>query len=114
MMKKVILTSVAAIAMGVLAAAPAHALDKIVLQMDWIPSGEEPHPYVAAQEGFFAAEGLEVSIRPGRGSTDTITKLSTDAAEFGEGALGALMGAMAEHGAPVKAILPIYHKQPDA
>jgi len=103
-----------AVAMVALASVPAHALDKVILQMDWIPSGEETQPYIAVKEGFFAAEGLEVTIRPGRGSTDTVTKLATNTAEFGEGALGALMGAIAESGAPVKAIAPIYHKQADA
>lgn len=108
------LAAATVLAIATSAAVPAYALDKIVLQMDWIPSGEEPHPYVAVKEGFFAAEGLDVTVLPGRGGTETITKLSTGNAPFGEGALGALMGAIAEHNAPVKAILPIYHKQPDA
>jgi NitT/TauT family transport system substrate-binding protein len=112
-MKKAILMVLTAAAL-VVTTTTAHAVDQVTFLLDWIPSGEEPYPYVAQKEGFFKDEGLEVTVRVGRGSTDTITKLGTGTAEFGAGAIGALMGAVAQNNVPVKGILSIYCKQPDA
>ena len=112
-MRQAILAVLAASALFFTSTA-AHALDKVTFLLDWIPSGEEPYPYVAEKEGFFKDEGLEVTVRIGRGSTDTITKLGTGTADFGAAAVGALMGAVAQSNVPVKAIASIYVKQPDA
>src|SRR5262249_43983744 len=70
------------LATGVLASAAARAADKVDFMIDWVPSGEEAYPYVGVQEGFFAQEGLDVTIRIGRGSVDVITKLATGTADF--------------------------------
>jgi|HubBroStandDraft_6_1064221.scaffolds.fasta_scaffold75098_3 NitT/TauT family transport system substrate-binding protein len=94
--------------------AGAFAADKVVYQLDWLPSGEETFPYVAQKEGYFAAANLDVEIRIGRGTTDVLAKMSTGNAEFGSGGLGALMQAAAQGPIPVKAVLSIFNKQPDA
>ena len=52
-------------------------------------------PYLGVQEGLFAAEGLEVTIQSGRGSSDVVTKLGTGAADLGTGGLAALLQARA-------------------
>ena len=49
------------------------AADKLTFQLDWLPNGDKAFAYVALKQGFYAAEGLEVSIIPGRGSSDAIT-----------------------------------------
>ena len=92
----------------------AFAADKVIYQLDWLPSGEETFPYVAQKEGYFAAENLDVEIRIGRGTTDVLAKMATGNAEFGSGGLGALMQAAAQGPMPVKAVLSIFNKQPDA
>jgi len=102
------------LATGVLASAAARAADKVDFMIDWVPSGEEAYPYVGVQEGFFAQEGLDVTIRIGRGSVDVITKLATGTADFAMAAIGPLMAAAAQGPIPVKAVLSIYNKQPDA
>ena len=103
-----------AVCAAVLASASAQAADKVDFMIDWVPTGEEAYPYVGVQEGYFAQEGLEVTIKVGRGSVDTITKVATGVADFGSAAVGALMGAAAQSPVPVKAIYSIYSKQPDA
>ena len=45
---------------------------------------------------------------------DAITKVATGAADVGFGGISALMMAAAEGGVPVKAVMSIYSKQPDA
>jgi NitT/TauT family transport system substrate-binding protein len=92
----------------------ALAADKVIFQLDWLPGGDKSPVYVAQKQGYFAAEGLDVTIRTGRGSADAITKLATGAADVGTGGIAALMMAAAEGGVPVKAVMSIYSKQPDA
>jgi NitT/TauT family transport system substrate-binding protein len=94
--------------------AEAFAADKVIYQLDWLPSGEETFPYVAQKEGYFAAADLDVEIRIGRGTTDVLSKMATGNAEFGSGGLGGLMMAAAQGPMPVKAVLSIFNKQPDA
>lgn len=91
-----------------------HAADKLTVQLDWLPGGDKSFVYAGVKEGFFAAEGLEVTVVPGRGSSDAITKVGTGAADVGFGGISALMMAGAEGGVPVKAVMSLYSKQPDA
>jgi NitT/TauT family transport system substrate-binding protein len=91
-------------------AAPAFAAEKIVL----LPAGGKAVPYFGVQAGLFAAEGLDVTIQSGRGSSDVVTKLGTGAADMGTGGLAALLQARPEAPVPVKAIMSIYTVQPDA
>ena len=65
-------------------------------------------------EKLFAKENLEVSILSGRGSADTVTKLATGVADIGESGLGFLMQAQAQGSVPVKAVMPVFTRQPDA
>lgn len=92
----------------------AHAADKLTVQLDWLPGGDKSFVYAGVKEGFFAAEGLDVTVVPGRGSADAITKIATGAADVGFGGISALMMAAAESGVPVKAVMSLYSKQPDA
>ena len=92
----------------------ALAADTVRYVLDWFPSGEETYAYVATKEGFFAEEGLDVKLSISRGSIDAITRVASDTADFTGASLGALMGASAENHVPVKALMSIYSKPPDA
>ncbi len=111
-MKRVRTLLQAALLLG--SAAAAQAADKVIFQLDWLPGGDKAAIYAAQKEGFFAAEGLDVAIQTGRGSSDAVSKLATGAADVGVGGIAALMSAAAETGVPVKAVMAIYSKQPDA
>lgn len=95
-------------------AVQAQTPDKVVFQLDWVPGGDKAGIYAAVKQGFFSAEGLDVTVVSGRGSSDAVTKLATGAADIGVGGLPALMTAVAESNAPVKAVMSIYCKEPDA
>lgn len=97
-----------------LVAGAALADDAVVLQTDWLASGDKAFVYVGKTKGFFEEEGLDVTIRTGRGSNDAITKLATGSADFATGAFSALIAAAAESPIGVKAIYSVYSKQPDA
>ena len=115
MMKKLLAVSAAAgLALLLGVNAPAVAAEKIVFMIDWLPAGDKAVPYLGVQEGLFAAEGLDVTIQSGRGSSDVVTKLGTGAADLGTGGLAALLQARAQTPVAVRALASIYTLQPDA
>lgn len=97
-------------------ASAAHAADSLTIQLDWLPGGDKAFVYAGVQQGFFKAEGLDVKIVPGRGSSDAVTKIASGAADVGFGGISALMMAAAESKSPVpvKAVMSLYSNQPDA
>ncbi len=44
---------------------PARAAETITLQLKWVPQAQFAGYYVAAAKGFYAAAGLDVTIKPG-------------------------------------------------
>jgi NitT/TauT family transport system substrate-binding protein len=102
------------VAGGLFVVAAAHAADSVVYQLSWIPGGESAPAYVAKKEGIFDAAGLDVKIMSGRGTMDSIAKVSNGVADFGEASLDALLGAEAENAIPVKAVMTLFVKVPDA
>ncbi|MGY4303353.1 NitT/TauT family transport system substrate-binding protein [Bradyrhizobium sp. USDA 4369] len=46
-------------------AAPASADDKVTLQLKWVTQAQFAGYYVAKDKGFYKAEGLDVTIKPG-------------------------------------------------
>jgi NitT/TauT family transport system substrate-binding protein len=92
----------------------AFANEKVTFMIDWLPAGDKAVPYFAVQKGLFAAEGLDVTIQTARGSSDVVTKLGTGAADIGTGGLSALLQARAQTSVPVKAVMSVYTRQPDA
>jgi NitT/TauT family transport system substrate-binding protein len=61
-MKKFLLGTIAALAIG---AGPARADDNITLQLKWVTQAQFAGYYVAEAKGFYKAEGLNVTIKPG-------------------------------------------------
>lgn len=92
----------------------AAAAEKVTFLLDWLPAGDKAAIYLGVEKGLFKAEGLDVTVQSGRGSSDVVTKLGTGAADMGTGGLAALLQAKAQSGVPVTAVMAIYTKQPDA
>lgn len=95
-------------------AQPGYALDKVAFQLDWLPGGDKAPVYVGVERGFFAEEGLEVSIAQGRGSNDAISKLATGNGDVGLSDLVALLLAKAGQTVSVTAIYSQFSKAPYA
>lgn len=92
----------------------ANAADKVTMQFGWLPGGDRAAYYIAKNDGLFAAEGLDVTLIPGKGSNDAITKVATGVADFGEGGLDAILRAKLHNNVPVAAVMPVYSEAPDA
>ena len=63
-MKK-ILTTLLTLAATIAVGTAAHAADKVTLQLKWVTQAQFAGYYVAADQGFYAEEGLDVTIKPG-------------------------------------------------
>jgi len=61
---KSILFAIAGVA-AMLAAGTAHAADKVTLQLKWVTQAQFAGYYVAKDKGFYKAENLDVTIKPG-------------------------------------------------
>jgi NitT/TauT family transport system substrate-binding protein len=61
-MKRFLLAAVMAVGLG---AAPALAADNLTLQLKWVTQAQFAGYYVALAKGYYKAEGLNVTIKPG-------------------------------------------------
>ncbi|TVP73453.1 MAG: hypothetical protein EA339_03265 [Rhodobacteraceae bacterium] len=95
-------------------ALPAMAADKVTFQLDWLPGGDKSAIYVCIHHGFCADAGIEVSLEPGRGSSEAITKLATGTSEIGLAGIEALMAARANENVPVTAVMNVFNMGPHA
>ena len=80
-----------AVAMTLLAASAAQALDVVTLQLKWRHQFQFAGYYAALEKGFYRDAGLDVEIREGGPNVDAIDDVATRRADFGVGTSGALI-----------------------
>ncbi|WP_295049746.1 ABC transporter substrate-binding protein [uncultured Paracoccus sp.] len=114
MPRKTILATALVTLAGSAIASPALAADDVTFQLDWLPGGDKAPIYVCIDQGFCEAEGLNVTIAAGRGSTDAISRLAAGSSDIGVADIGALMAARAREGVGVTAVMSIFNKGPHA
>ena len=71
----------AAAAVLALGALGAQAADKVVVQMKWVPQAQFAGYYVAAAKGYYKAEGLDVTIKPGGPDVSPVQVLAGNGAD---------------------------------
>ncbi|MGE0310281.1 MAG: ABC transporter substrate-binding protein [Lautropia sp.] len=103
------------LATALLAALPvaASAQTKIRMVLNWKYQGPQAWFFMAQDKGYFKAEGLDVEIDQGEGSSASITKVATGAYQAGFGDLNALIDLAAKRPdeAPI-AVYMIYNTPP--
>jgi NitT/TauT family transport system substrate-binding protein len=83
----------------------------IKVQLDWFPEPEHGGLYQALAKGYFAKEGLDVTLLPG-GSNVLVTQfVATGQADIGQSATTQVIQAVAG-GLPVINIAAIFHRMP--
>lgn len=108
--KKLVMT-VAAVVLS----APALAETEMPFALDWKFEGPAAPYFHALDAGYFAEEGLSVSISEGSGSLDAIPKVATGAFPVGFADINSLMRFLDQNpGAPVTAVMMVYDKPPFA
>lgn len=92
------------------ASAPAGTtpvVDKVTLQLKWVPQAQFAGYYAALDQNFYAAEGLDVTILPGGPDIVPEQVVAGGQAEFGIGWMAPLL-ATREQGAPLVNIAQVY------
>lgn len=93
------------------AVTPRPPLTPVTVQLSWLHQTEFAGLYAAEQQGYFAAEGLQVSFIEGGPQVDFITPVVNGTAQFGVAQPADLILARAA-GQPVKSIAVIYRRSP--
>lgn len=114
MFKKSIFSALALSAVLLAPSTSTFAADEVTYQLDWLPGGDKSPIYICVQEGFCEDAGISVSIEPGRGSSEAITKIATGSSDIGSAGLGALMAAKATESVPVTAVMSLFNTGPHA
>ncbi len=91
---------------------PAAAQDRVIMQLDWLPTGEHAAYFAGQQRGFWREEGIDISVTRGYGSGDTVSKLAAGTTQFALADIGALLAARARQNVPVRAISAVYTHSP--
>ncbi len=96
-------------------ASSAAAETELPFALDWKFEGPSAPYFHAIDAGFFAEQGLDVTISEGRGSLDAIPKVATGAFPIGFADINSLMRFLDQNpGAPVTAVMMVYDKPPFA
>ncbi|WP_374628546.1 ABC transporter substrate-binding protein [Pannonibacter indicus] len=103
-------------AMGLaLSASSALAATDVKFTLDWKFEGPAAPFFIALDKGYFAEEGLNVTIDTGAGSRESIPRVATGAYEFGFGDINALIKLLDEQpDLKAKAVLMAYERPPFA
>ena len=100
-----------ALACAVTAIGVAHGLgqtrDRVQLQLKWVTQAQFAGYYAANPKGFYAAENLDVIIRPGGPDIVPEQVVAAGGAQFGLGWLPSLL-ATREQGAPLVNIAQVF------
>ena len=87
------------------------ALTPITVQLQWIHQAQFTGLYAAAQNGYYAEEGLAVTFIPGGPGVDNLNPVVEGVAQFGTGTADQVLVARAD-GQPLKAFAVVYRRSP--
>jgi NitT/TauT family transport system substrate-binding protein len=70
------------------------------LRLDWVPGSHHIGPLLAVERGYYAQEGIDLTVRPGKGSGATVQLVAADRDLFGFADAGVMAIAVSK-GAPL-------------
>lgn len=100
------LAALLAAAIAVVAAPLAHAQDKVSLRLNWYLGGLHVPFYYGKERGFYAAEGIDLTINEGRGSANTVQVVAAGSDTFGLADSSSVI-LTASKGADVKSVMSL-------
>ena len=92
-------------------ASPAMAQQKIDFILNWVPGGDHAPYYYAKQQGWYAKEGIELNLEPGKGSALATQKVGAGANPIGLADMGGVLVAKGK-GAHTVAVFNVYANSP--
>ncbi len=105
-MKRLILAAAALLA---LAGPSTQAADRLTLQLKWVTQGQFAGYYVAQAKGFYKAENLDVTIRPGGPDINPSQVIAAGGADVVVDWMPSALAAR-EHGVPLVNIAQVFNK----
>ena len=105
---------VAAVALacaGMFAAGAACAQTKVDFVLNWVPGGDHAPYYFAKKQGWYAKEGIDLNLEPGRGSALATQKVGAGANPIGLADMGGVLVARGK-GADLVAVYNVYANSP--
>jgi NitT/TauT family transport system substrate-binding protein len=112
---KSIVAAICASMLLMIGSAQAQDKTKIRFTLDWKYQGLHAFVFWAQDKGYFAAEGLDVSIDQGTGSSATVTRIVSGTYDAGFGDVNAIIQfAGGKPGEQPKMVYMIYNKAPFA
>ena len=75
------------------------------LRLDWVPGPHHIGPVLASQRGYYAREGIDLAVRPGKGSGSTVQVVASGSDQFGFADAGTMAVAVSK-GMPVIMVNP--------
>jgi NitT/TauT family transport system substrate-binding protein len=86
---------------------------KVTLTLNWVPYGEHAPFYYGVKKGFYAAEGIDLTIKAGTGSGTTIQQVDQKNTTFGWADTPVLLNSVAK-GMKVKSLGVFLQKGPSS
>ncbi|MBI3076228.1 MAG: ABC transporter substrate-binding protein [Deltaproteobacteria bacterium] len=111
MMRGVAFLAVLGLWAGV-SAGPTRAAEAVTFALDWAILGRHAGYFASLENGYYSAEGLNVTLLRGYGSGDTIKRVAAGRGEFGFADIGALIIGRIREDIRVKSIGVMYSKAP--
>ena len=94
-----------------LQAAPAGAQEKLDFILNWVPGGDHAPYYYAKKQGWYAKEGIDLNLEPGKGSALATQKVGAGANPIGLADMGGVLVAKGK-GANTVAVFNVYANSP--
>ncbi len=100
-----------AVALLALAAAPVLAAEKLDFILNWVPGGDHAPYYYAKKMGWYAKDGIDLSLEPGKGSVLAAQRVGAGANPIGLADIGTVLVAKSK-GADLVAVYNVYANSP--
>jgi NitT/TauT family transport system substrate-binding protein len=94
-----------------LIATPASAQQRLDFILNWVPGGDHAPYYYAKKQGWYAKEGIDLQLEPGKGSALATQKVGAGANPIGLADMGGVLVAKGK-GADTVAVFNVYANSP--
>jgi NitT/TauT family transport system substrate-binding protein len=88
---------------------PAHAADKMTLQLNWFQLADHAPIYMALKKGYYKEENLDLTVLRGAGSADSAKKIDLKQAEVGISDAPTVITAISK-GADLRIVAVVFDK----
>jgi NitT/TauT family transport system substrate-binding protein len=90
----------------------AQTPDNVTLQLSWLAQGQASALFYGIQQKCFADRNINLTVQRGYGAADTVGKIATGAAQFGQVDIGTVITSVSKSNAPIKAVMPLFSDSP--